>query len=44
MKIGFTLSSRSSLLNMETFERVMAINLLGSVYVAKYAAVVMAKN
>ena len=28
----------------EIFEKVMAINVLGSAYVAKYAAVVMSKN
>ena len=38
-----TLSSRGSL-NTKTFEAVMAINVLGGAYMAKYAAVVMSKN
>ena len=38
-----TLSSHGSL-NTEIFERVMTVNVLGSVYVAKYAAVAMSKN
>ena len=38
-----TLSKRGSL-NTKTFSDVMAINVLGSVYVAKYAAVAMSKN
>ena len=38
-----TLTSRGPL-NTKVFETVMAINVLGSVYVAKYAAVAMSKN
>ena len=38
-----TLTSRGPL-NTKTFEAVMAINVLGSAYVAKYAAVAMSKN
>ena len=38
-----TLTSRGPL-NSSVFEKVMAINVLGSMYVAKYAAVVMSKN
>ena len=38
-----TLTSRGPL-NSNVFEKVMAINVLGSVYVAKYAAIVMSKN
>ena len=39
-----TLGSRGRPMNTRVFENVMAINLLGSVYMAKYAAVAMAKN
>ena len=38
-----TLTSRGSV-NMKVFEKVMQINTMGSVYVAKYAAVQMSKN
>eukprot|EP00806_Schmidingerella_arcuata_P000493 Macronucleus_1442.p1 GENE.Macronucleus_1442~~Macronucleus_1442.p1 ORF type:complete len:257 (+),score=67.65 Macronucleus_1442:1-771(+) len=38
-----TLTSRGPL-NTKTFEAVMAINVLGSVYMAKYAAIAMSKN
>ena len=38
-----TLTSRGPL-NTKTFQAVMAINVLGSIYVAKYAAVAMSKN
>lgn len=38
-----TLTSRGPL-NTKVFEAVMAINVLGSAYMAKYAAVVMSKN
>ena len=38
-----TLTSRGPL-NTKTFEAVMAINVLGSAYVAKYGAVAMSKN
>jgi len=38
-----TLTSRGPL-NTKVFESVMAINVLGSAYMAKYAAVVMSKN
>ena len=38
-----TLTSKSSL-DMERFEQVVKINLFGSAYVAKYAAVAMSKN
>ena len=31
-------------MDTEKFDRVMQVNLMGSVYVAKYASIVMAKN
>jgi len=40
---GMTLTSRGSL-DMDLFENVVKINLYGSAYVAKYAAVAMSKN
>lgn len=41
--VSLTYSSKGSL-DMETFKRTTEINVYGSVYVAKYAAIVMAKN
>jgi NAD(P)-dependent dehydrogenase (short-subunit alcohol dehydrogenase family) len=38
-----TLTSKGSL-DMSIFEKVVKINLIGSAYVAKYAAVAMSKN
>jgi 3-hydroxyacyl-CoA dehydrogenase / 3-hydroxy-2-methylbutyryl-CoA dehydrogenase len=40
---GMTLTSKGSL-NMDTFSKVVQINLFGSTYVAKYSAVAMSKN
>ena len=42
-QLGMTLTSKSSL-DMNIFEKTIKINLLGSVYVAKHAAIAMAKN
>ena len=39
-----TLSKKLEPMNTATFDKVMQVNLMGSVYVAKYASVVMAKN
>jgi NAD(P)-dependent dehydrogenase (short-subunit alcohol dehydrogenase family) len=41
--VGLTLSSKGSL-DMNTFKKAMEINVYGSAYTAKYAAVAMAKN
>ena len=38
-----TLTSKSSL-NIKAFKKIMDINVMGSVYVAKYASVIMSKN
>jgi len=38
-----TLTSKTDL-DTERFKKVMEINVYGSIYVAKYAAVLMAKN
>ena len=40
---GLTLTSKS-LLDTERFKQVIEINVYGSIYVAKYASAVMAKN
>ena len=39
-----TYSEKVGPLNMDTFKKVIDINLIGSVYVAKYASMVMSKN